>query len=87
MVEHNWVPLLTDMSELAMATSLLEIQRNEHAFWQVRKFDGVCTLLDHDWLESESIVNFSQDLGNATKMMENALTFMMPPKLLSAQSF
>lgn len=75
------------MFELAMATSLLEIQRSELASWQVRKFDGVCILQDHDLLEGESTVNFSQGLGNATKMMENVPTFMIPPKLQSAQSF
>jgi hypothetical protein len=53
----------------------------------VKKYDGVCTLQDHDWPESESTVNFSQDLENATKMMGNVLSFMIPPKLLSAQSF
>jgi hypothetical protein len=53
----------------------------------VKKFDGVCTPQDHDWLERESTVSFSQDLGNATKMMENVPSFMIPPKLQSAQSF
>lgn len=75
------------MSALEMEINLLEIQREELAFWQVRKFVGVCTLLDPDWLEKGNIVNFTLDLENATKMMENAITFMIPPKLQSAQSF
>ena len=75
------------MFELAMATSLLEIQRNALVFWQMRKFGGVCTLPGYDWLKSGSTVNFSQDLENATKIMGSVSIFMIPPKLLYAQNF
>lgn len=68
------------MYELAMATSLLEIQRSALVFWQVRRLGGVCTLPDYDWQKSESTVNFSQDSGNATKMMGSVPIFMIPPK-------
>lgn len=80
-------PMSADMFGLAMVTSLSEIQRNEHVYWQVRKLDGVCILPGFGWQESGSTVSFLQDLGNAIKMMENVPISMTPPRLLSAQSF
>jgi hypothetical protein len=79
--------MLADMFGLAMVTNLLEIQRNEHVYWQVRKLDGVCILPDFGWQESGSTVSFLQDLGNAIKVMGNVPIFTTPPRLLSAQSF
>uniref|UniRef100_A0A2P2JZR0 Uncharacterized protein At1g21580 isoform X4 n=1 Tax=Rhizophora mucronata TaxID=61149 RepID=A0A2P2JZR0_RHIMU len=84
---HSFLSELAGTFELAMVTSLLEIPRSGPAFWQVRRFDGVCILLDHDWLESGSTVNFLRDLENVTKMMENVPTFMIHQRLLSAQNF
>lgn len=81
------VSTLADMFELAMATSLLEIQRNELASWQVRKLDGVCILPDLGWLKNGRTVSFLRDLGNAIKMMGNVPTSMILPRSLSAQSF
>lgn len=74
------------MSESAMVTNLSETQRNELENWQVKKLDGACTLPDSGWLESRSIVSFSQDLGNVTRMEGSVLTFMIPQKLLSVLS-
>lgn len=79
--------MLADMFGLAMVTNLLEIQRNEHVYWQVRKLDGVCILPDFGWQESGSTVSFLQDLGNAIKVMGNVPISTTPPRLLSAQSF
>lgn len=81
------VSTLADMFGLATETSLLEIQRNELAYWQVRKLDGVCILPDLGWLKNGLTVSFLRDLGNAIKMMGNVPTSMILPRLLSAQSF
>lgn len=81
------VPMLADMSGLAMVTSLLGIQRNEVAFWQVRKLDGVCILPDLGWLENGRTVSSLLDSGNAIKMMGNVPISMILPRLLSVQSF
>lgn len=78
---------LVDMLRLETAINWSGIQKEEHAYWQVRKFDGVCTLQDSVWLRSGSTVNFSQDLVNVTKKVASALIFTTLPRLQSAQNF
>lgn len=69
-----------------MVTNLSETQRNELENWQMKKLDGACTRPDSGWLESRSIVSFSQDLGNATRMEGSVLIFTIPQKLPSVLS-
>lgn len=78
---------LVDTLRLEMAINWSEIQKDEHAYWPMRKFDGVCTLQDSVWLRSGSTVNFSQDLANVTKKVASALIFTTLPRLQSAQNF
>lgn len=83
---YKCIPILADMCGLEMVISLLEIQRNELAYWQVKELDGVCTLPDSGWQKNGNTASFSHDLGSVTRMMENVPIFMTPPKLQSAQS-
>ena len=70
-----------------MVTNLLEIQRNELVYWQVRKFVGACTPPDSGWQERGNIVNFLQDLEGATRIVGNVLISMIHPRLQFVQSF
>lgn len=74
------------MSELATETNLSETQRKEFENWQMKKLDGACIQPDNGWLVSRSIVSFSQDLGNVTRMEGSVLTFTILQKLLSVLS-
>lgn len=78
---------IADMLGLGMGISLLEIQRNGPAYWQTRKFAGVCMLPDFGWQKRGNIVNFLQDLEGATRIVENALTFTTRPRLQFVRSF